>query len=178
MLDALRTRLNLVLLAALVLAVALLIALLAVGTDAVGVTSKADAEEQRIQAVTAAARQELETLYTVDYRKLEPWAASLLHGAGGEFLSQLQASIETNKAAIFQNKIISTINLVNIGVRDLQADSAVLFAYSTSQEQSTLSKQLPASDGCPAATICHHYVFRLGMVRTPDGWRVSALGRA
>lgn len=178
MLDALRTRTNLVLLAALALALVLLVLLLTVGTKAVGVTSDADAEQHRIDAVTSAARTEIAALFGADYRQAEAWEKSVTDGATGEFLDQLQTKLPTNKAAIVQGQIVAHVDVTDVGINDLKGDTAVVYAAADETESSPSTTKVEATPTCTAATLCHQYVLKVGLVRTPAGWKVSSLGMA
>lgn len=184
MLQAPRTRTNLILIAALVAAlIALLVGLVMVTFDPQ--PTSANAEQARIDAATAAARAEVNALFGVDYQHLDTWQSTVTNGATGDFLKQLQAKLETNKAAVYQSKIKATVNVIDVGINLLKPPdattpdwTAIVFASADERETSPTVKGIPAAGACPANTICHQYVLKLSVVQTSGGWKVSSLGVA
>lgn len=176
MLQALRTRTNLVLLVAVTLALTMLILLLTVGTKALGVTSRGDAEQRRIDAVKSVVSDEVTALFSPDYRHLDAWATSVTQSVSGDFVDFVNSQIETSKARIYAAKIIATGGVDAVAVNDLRATTAKTFVMAHENETSPSLKSVAATANCPAKTLCSPYVLEVDVVLTPSGWKVSKWG--
>lgn len=167
---------NLVLLAALILALTLLVLLLTVGTKALGVTSNGDVEQGRIDAVQNVVTQEITHLFSPDYRHLDVWATSVTSGVSGDFVDFVNSQIETSKARVYAAKIIATGGVDAVAVNDLKATTAKTFVMAHENETSPSLKSVAATANCPAKTLCSPYVLEVDVVLTPSGWKVSKWG--
>lgn len=176
MLQAVRTRTNLVLLVAVALALALLIALLVGGSQVIGVKSKGAKEKARIDAVTSLVSSEVTALFSPDYHHLDTWAASVTQGVSGDFLTFVNLQIENSKARIYSAKIIATGGVDAVAVNDLTATTAKTFVMAHENETSPSLKRVAAVGKCPAKTLCSQYVLEVDLTITPSGWKVSKWG--
>ncbi|BBH18410.1 hypothetical protein Back2_26970 [Nocardioides baekrokdamisoli] len=176
MLQALRTRMNLVLLVAVALALTMLILIVTVGTKAVGVTAKGDAEQGRIDAVKSVVSDEITALFSPDYRHLDTWAASVTRSVSGDFIDFVNSQIETSKARIYAAKIIATGGVDAVAINDLKATTAKAFVMAHENETSPSLKKVAATSNCPAQTLCSPYVLEVDVVLTPGGWKISKWG--
>lgn len=176
MLQAVRTRTNLVLLAALVLAITLVILILTVGTRVVGAPSHGDAEQRRIDAVKSVVSAEITHLFSPDYRNLDAWAASVTNGVSGDFVDFVKMQIETSKARVFEAKIIASGGVDAVAINQLQATTAKTFVMAHENETSPSLNKVAATSTCPAKTLCSPYVLEVDVVLTPSGWKVSKWG--
>jgi hypothetical protein len=185
----LRTRTNLVLLGVLVLALFLLIGLLTFAPSATksalsvfGVTSTGDEEQARIDDVTNAARTEVAAAYTSDYRKVDDWATKVTAGATGSLLDQLQTQLPTTKATIYQNKVVGTGEVTDVGINQIKAPgtdgsqwTALAFVSVNTRETRPAFKAIEKTADCPAATLCGRYVLEVDLIQTTAGWKVSKM---
>ncbi|HZP15387.1 MAG TPA: hypothetical protein VFA96_06165 [Nocardioides sp.] len=176
MLQALRTRTNLVLLVAVALALTMLILLLTVGTKAVGVTSKGAKEQARIDAVKSVVTTEITALFSPDYRHLDAWKTSVTDNVSGDFLTFVNLQIENSKARIYAAKIIATGGVDAVAINDLTGTTAKTFVMAHENETSPSLKSVAASGKCPAKTLCSPYVLEVDLTLTPSGWKVSKWG--
>jgi hypothetical protein len=189
MLQALRTKVNLVLLAVLVLAVALLLGLLTLGPSATkstlsvfGVSSTGDEEQARIDAITAAGENELKAVYTLDWQHADDWGKASQGGATGTLLDTLQANFVNYKSTMYAAKTTGSISILSFGINkiippsgDSKEWTALAFAYVVTRESREAFKKVTATATCPAATLCVPFGVQLDLVQTRDGWKVSAL---
>ena len=176
MLQALRTRTNVVLLVVVALALTMLILLLTVGTKVLGATSRGDAEQGRIDAVKSVVSEEITALFSPDYRHLDAWAASVTHSVSGDFVDFVNSQIETSKARIYAAKIVATGGVDAVAINDLKAKTAKTFVMAHENETSPSLKNVAATPNCPAKTLCSPYVLEVDLVLTPGGWKISKWG--
>ena len=136
------------------------------GASATPGASKAEALSQQYEKVTAAARAETLAFLTVDYKAMDPLIAKVLEGATGTFKEQYQRAAPTLKATAQQGRSVATGKVKEVGIGDIDGDTAVVFvaADGSVTNKNTKGKAQPRA-----------YRFKLTMVRKGDKWLTSDL---
>lgn len=172
------TRLNIVLLAALVIVLVFLVAVLGFGASALPWTTSAERSDSAIKAVKDTASAEVVALFGADYTKLDAWQKKVLAGATGAFRDELDAELENTKAKVFSGKIVSTVNILDAGVNAISGSNATVFIAADLTERGTASAGAPAAGNCPAGAVCHQVLMKVVLDKAGSGWKVSNLGYA
>ncbi len=103
---------------------------------------------------------------TVDYRNMDPLIDKVLAGATGQFKEQYERAQVTLKTTAQQAQSVATGKVREVGIGDIDADTAVVFvaADGSVTNKSTKGKAEPRT-----------YRFKLTMVRKGDKWLTSDL---
>ncbi|MQY16013.1 hypothetical protein SRB5_62050 [Streptomyces sp. RB5] len=161
---------NPLLLAALVLAVLAAAAALWSGTSwyAAAQDSDADFARSRDDAVSAA-RQGVQNLNTLDYRKIDEGLANWEESATGALLEQLKGGRDAFKKSVGEAKTVTTAKVFSAALTELnerEGKANVMVAVRIT---------VTPAEGKPQAKQSR----MLGeLTRTPDGWKLSALAQA
>lgn len=128
--------------------------------------SRAEALSRQYDEVTAAARKETLAFLTVDYKNMDPLIAKVLEGATGTFKSQYEQAKDTLKSTAQQGQSVATGEVKEIGIGDIDSDTAVVFvaADGSVTNKSTKGKAQPRS-----------YRFKLTMVHKGGKWLTNDL---
>ncbi len=128
--------------------------------------SKAEALSRQYEDVTAAARAQTHAFLTVDYKNMDPLIEKVLAGATGTFKEQYQGAKANLKATAQQGQSVATGEVKEVGIGDIDGDTAVVFvaADGSVTNKNTKGKAQPRS-----------YRFKLTMVREGDKWLTSDL---
>jgi Mce-associated membrane protein len=128
--------------------------------------SKAEALSEQYEDVTAAARSETLAFLTVDYKNMDPLIEKVLAGSTGTFKEQYEGARANLKASAQQGRSVATGEVKEVGIGDIDGDTAVVFvaADGSVTNKNTKGKAQPRA-----------YRFRLTMVRKGDKWLTSDL---
>ena len=128
--------------------------------------SKAEALSQQYEEVTAAAREQTLAFLTVDYKNMDPLMEKVLAGATGPFKEQYERAGVTLKTTAQQARSKATGEVKEIGIGDIDGDTAVVFvaADGSVTNKDTKGKAQPRT-----------YRFKMTMVRKGDKWLTSDL---
>ena len=128
--------------------------------------SKAEALSKQYEDVTKAARAETLAFLTVDYKNMDPLIAKVLAGATGPFKEQYERAKVPLKATAQQGRSVATGKVKEVGIGDIDGDTAVVFVAADGSVKNKNSK----GKAQPRA-----YRFKLTMVRKGDKWLTSNL---
>jgi Mce-associated membrane protein len=128
--------------------------------------SEAEALSRQYEKVTAAARGETRAFLTVDYKNMDPLTQKVLAGATGTFKEQYERARPNLKATAQQGKSVATGKVREVGIGDIDGDTAVVFvaADGSVRNKNTKGKAEPRT-----------YQFKMTMVREGDKWLTSDL---
>ena len=128
--------------------------------------SEAEALSRQYKQVTTAARDETQAFLTVDYQNMDPLTAKVLAGATGKFKQQYEQARPNLKATAEQGKSVATGKVREVGIGDIDGDTAVVFvaADGSVKNRNTKGKAEPRT-----------YQFKLTMVPKGDKWLTSDL---
>jgi Mce-associated membrane protein len=128
--------------------------------------SKAETLSKQYRDVTAAARAQTLAFLTVDYENMDPLLAKVLAGSTGTFKKQYERAKPALKTAARQARSKATGEVKEIGIGDIDGDTAVVFiaADGTVTNKQTKGKAQPRT-----------YRFKMTMVRKGDKWLTSDL---
>jgi Mce-associated membrane protein len=157
---------NIVLILLALLLVATTVLLFTKGASATPGDSRAEALSREYEDVTAAARKETLAFLTVDYKNMDPLIAKVLAGATGTFKSQYDGAKANLKSTAQQGQSVATGDVKEIGIGDIDSDTAVVFvaADGSVTNKSTKRKARPRS-----------YRFKLTMVHKDGKWLTNNL---
>jgi len=128
--------------------------------------SKAEALSKQYEDVTKAARAETLAFLTVDYKNMDPLIAKVLAGATGPFKEQYERAKVPLKATAQQGRSVATGKVKEVGIGDIDGDTAVVFVAADGSVKNKNSK----GKAQPRA-----YRFKLTMVHKGDKWLTSDL---
>jgi Mce-associated membrane protein len=136
------------------------------GASATPGDSKAEALSKQYEQVTEAARAQTVAFLTVDYKNMDPLIEKVLAGATGTFKEQYEGTKANLKATAEQGKSVATGEVKEVGIGDIDGDTAIVFvaADGSVTNKNTKGKAQP-----------HGYRFKLTMVRKGDKWLISDL---
>jgi Mce-associated membrane protein len=128
--------------------------------------SKAEALSQQYEDVTKAARAQTLAFLTVDYQNMDALIAKVLAGSTGPFKQQYARAKGALKAAARQARSKATGEVKEIGIGDIDGNTAVVFiaADGSVTNKETKGKAQPRT-----------YRFKMTMVRKGDKWLTSDL---
>ena len=156
--------------ATLVLALLVLVAWLVLfavrGSAAAPGSTPAEARAEQYADVTRAARAETLAFLAVDHKKMDQLTERVLDGATGEFKKQYQASLKSLKEAATSQESISTGRVEQIGLGDVDDDSAAVFVAASSKVQ---------NKGTKGKVEDRSWRMKLTLAKVDDRWLVSQL---
>ena len=128
--------------------------------------SKAETLSRQYDDVTAAARAQTRAFLTVDHKNMDPLIEKVLAGATGRFKEQYESARNSLKATAEQGQSVSTGEVKEVGIGNIDGDTAVVFvaADGSVTNRNTKGKAQPRA-----------YGFRLTMERKGDKWLTSDL---
>jgi Mce-associated membrane protein len=135
--------------------------------------SGASRSQDRVDAVTTAAREATVAFLDVDYRDMAPRVRRMLALSTGPFRSQYQGSAAALTAAAVRGKAISSGVVRIIGIDRIGPSSALVHVAADSTV-SNLAIQQAHQAGKPVENR-RSYRFRLTLTRVGDGWLLSEL---
>jgi hypothetical protein len=148
------------------------VAILAQGPDAVpdaiAPAHQPSATERQLleyDQVKAAAREWTTDFLHVDYRSMDPIMKRVLAGTAPPFKGQYESSRENLKSLARINKSVSTGNVLQVGVSELEDGHATLYVAANSEVKNKNTDK-PQT---------RYYRIELKMVRQGDNWLTSAL---
>lgn len=155
-----------------VLAVVLLglfgwLALFAVRGD-VAAPGSTPAEEraQEYSDITRAARAETLAFLAIDHTRMDELTDRVLAGATGAFKKQYQASLKSLKEAAASQESFSKGRVDEVGLSEVDADSAAVFVAAASKVRNT---------GTKGKVEDRSWRIKLSMVKEDSRWLVSQL---
>ena len=128
--------------------------------------SRAEKLSRQYAEVTKAARAETQAFLTVDYKNMDPLIDKVLDGATGDFKDQYNRAKGALKSTAVQGQSVATGEVKEIGIGDIDDDTAVVFVAADGSVTNKTSK---------AKAQPRTYRFRLTMVREKDKWLTSDL---
>ena len=136
------------------------------GSAAAPGTTPAEGKAQEYGDITTAARSEALAFLAIDHTKMDVLTARVLDGATGAFKKQYQSSLKSLKDAATSQESISKGHVDEIGLSEVDADSASVFvaAGSKVQNKSTKGKVQDRS-----------WRIKLTMAKEGSRWLVSQL---
>jgi Mce-associated membrane protein len=136
------------------------------GSAAAPGTTPAEGKAQEYADITTAARAEALAFLAIDHTKMDVLTARVLDGATGTFKKQYQSSLKSLKDAATSQESISKGRIDEIGLSEVDADSASVFvaAGSKVQNKSTKGKVQDRS-----------WRIKLTMAKEGSRWLVSQL---
>ncbi|WP_332642727.1 hypothetical protein [Aeromicrobium sp.] len=157
---------NAVLLVALAVLVAWLVLFAVRGSAAAPGNTPAEARAEQYADVTRAARSETLAFLAVDHKKMDQLTKRVLDGATGEFKKQYQASLKSLKEAAVTQESISKGRVDQIGLGDVDGDSASVFVAASSKVQ---------NKGTKGKVEDRSWRMKLTMAKVDNRWLVSQL---
>lgn len=157
---------NATLLLALLVLVAWLILFAVRGSAAAPGSTPAEARAEQYADVTRAARSETLAFLAVDHKKMDQLTKRVLDGATGEFKKQYQASLKSLKEAAVTQESISTGRVDQIGLGDVDDDSASVFVAASSKVQ---------NKGTKGKVEDRSWRMKLTLAKVDSRWLVSQL---
>ncbi len=157
---------NATLLLALLVLVAWLILFAVRGSAAAPGSTPAEARAEQYADVTRAARSEALAFLAVDHKKMDQLTKRVLDGATGEFKKQYQASLKSLKEAAVTQESISTGRVDQIGLGDVDDDSASVFVAASSKVQ---------NKGTKGKVEDRSWRMKLTLAKVDSRWLVSQL---
>ncbi|MDR7085298.1 Mce-associated membrane protein [Aeromicrobium panaciterrae] len=157
---------NAVLLVALAVLVAWLVMFAVRGSAAAPGTTPSEARAEQYADVTRAARSETLAFLAVDHRKMDQLTKRVLEGATGEFKKQYETSLKSLKDAAVSQESISTGHVDQIGLGDVDDDSASVFVAASSKVQ---------NKGTKGKVEDRSWRMKLTMAKVDNRWLVRQL---
>lgn len=157
---------NAVLLVALAVLVAWLVLFAVRGSAAAPGSTPAEARAEQYADVTRAARAETLAFLAVDHKKMDQLTKRVLDGATGEFKKQYKASLKSLKEAAITQESISTGRVDQIGLGDVDDDSASVFVAASSKVQ---------NKGTKGKVEDRSWRMKLTLAKVDSRWLVSQL---
>ncbi len=135
-------------------------------------TAAQDAEDRQAD-VTTAARKVTNAFLDVDYRDMDPRTAKVLALSTGTFKKQYQKSQVELTAAARQNQAVSTGKVRNVGIGDIDEDSAVVFVAA----DSTVTNKAVTAAKAKGQKVDdqRYYRFQLNLTKVGDQWLLNNL---
>lgn len=131
---------NAVLAAILVILLAWLVLFAVRGSAAAPGSTPAEGKAQEYADVTKAARAETLAFLTIDDKRMDALTARVLDGSTGSFKKQYKSSLKALKKAAIDQKSISKGRVDQIGLSEVDSDSATVFVAAGSKVKNTGTK--------------------------------------
>lgn len=129
-------------------------------------STPAEERADEYSAVMRAAREETIAFLTVDHKRMDDLTAKVLDGATGDFKKQYQDSAKSLKDAAVSQESIAKGNVSEIGLGEVDSDSASVFVSAGSKVQ---------NKGTKGKVEDRSWRIKLTMVKEDSRWLVSQL---
>ncbi len=136
------------------------------GAAAAPGSTPAEERAQEYSDVTRAAGEATVAFLTVDHKRMDELSARVLDGATGEFKKQYQSSLKSLKDATVSQESVSTGKVAEIGLGEVDSDSASVFVAASSKVQ---------NKGTKGKVEDRNWRMKLTMSKQGDRWLVSQL---
>lgn len=136
-------RFNLVLLLLGLALGATLALLLSEGSDAQAGTTDAERRAGEYADVTRAATSEVQAFLGIDHENVDAQTETVLEGATGDFKKQYAAELDTLKQQARDQESTAVADVLEVGISDIDADSATVFVAANTEVSSLATKGEP-----------------------------------
>lgn len=157
---------NAVLAAILVVLLAWLVLFAVRGSAAAPGSTPAEGKSQEYADITKAARAETLAFLAIDHKRMDPLTSRVLDGATGAFKKQYKSSLKSLKDAATSQESISKGHVDEIGLSEVDADSATVFVSAGSKVQ---------NKGTKGKVEDRSWRIKLTMAKEGSRWLVSQL---
>ncbi len=137
-----------------------------VGGAAAPGSTPAEERAQEFSDIRQAARAETLAFLAIDHTKMDELTARVLSGATGAFKEQYQASLKSLKEAAVSQESFSDGRVHEIGLGEVDADSAAVFVAAASKVRNKDTK---------GEVEDRSWRIKLSMVKEDSRWLVSQL---
>ncbi len=156
--------------AALLLVLAVLVGWLVLfavkGSAAAPGSTPAEQRAQQLADISRAARAETLAFLAVDHTRMDELTERVLDGATGEFKKQYESSLKALKDAAVSQESISKGHVDQVGLGEIDDDSATVFVAAGSKVQ---------NKGTKGKVEDRSWRMRLTMAKVDDRWLISQL---
>jgi Mce-associated membrane protein len=136
------------------------------GSAAAPGSTPAEETAQHYADVTRAARSETLAFLSIDHTKMDRLTKRVLAGATGDFKKQYQSSLKSLKEAATAQESFSTGSIAQIGLGEVDADSATVFVAAGSKVRNKGTKDKVED---------RSWRIKLTMAKVDSRWLVSQL---
>lgn len=136
------------------------------GGSAAPGSTPAEERAQQYADITRSARTEAVAFLTIDHTKMDELTARVIDGATGTFKKQYQASLKSLKDSATSQESLSTGRVNEIGLSEVDADSASVFVAAASKVQ---------NKGTKGKVEDRSWRIKLTMAKEGSRWLVSNL---
>jgi Mce-associated membrane protein len=136
------------------------------GSSAAPGSTPAEERAQEFSDIRRAAREETLAFLTIDHTKMDQLTEQVLDGATGSFKKQYQASLKSLKESATSQESYSKGSVSEVGLSEVDADSASVFVAAGSEVQ---------NKGTKGKTENRSWRIKLTMAKEGDRWLVSQL---
>src|SRR3954469_2891823 len=160
-------------LAVLALLLAAACAAVVISPTAVPGTSEAERANDRVDAVTAAARQVTSAFLDVDYHDMDPRIAKVLALSTGTFKNQYTTAKVDLKAQAQQARAVADGAVRYVGVGDIDANRAVVYVAADTKVSNASIEQEKAAG--KTVDDKRYYRFQLNLKKVGNRWLLDDL---
>jgi Mce-associated membrane protein len=136
------------------------------GSAAAPGSTPAEERAQEFSAINRAARSETIAFLTIDHTRMDELTARVLDGATGSFKKQYQTSVKSLKESAASQESVSTGRVNEIGLSEVDADSATVFVAAASKVK---------NKGTKGEVEDRAWRIKLTMAKADSRWLVSNL---
>ena len=129
-------------------------------------STAAETRAQEHSEIRRAARAEALAFLTIDHTKMDQLTGQVLDGATGDFKKQYQASLKALKDSATSQESISTGRVDEVGLSEVDADSATVFVAAGSKVK---------NKGTKGEVEDRSWRIKLTMAKEGSRWLVSQL---
>jgi Mce-associated membrane protein len=136
------------------------------GSAAAPGSTPAEERAQEYADINRAARAETQAFLTIDHTKMDELTARVLDGATGSFKKQYQSALKALKESAASQESFSTGRVNEIGLSEVDADSASVFVAAASKVKNKRTK---------GEVEDRSWRIKLTMAKEDSRWLVSKL---
>lgn len=136
------------------------------GSAAAPGSTPAEGRAQEQADITRAARAEALAFLEIDHKRMDELTDRVLAGATGDFKKQYETSLKSLKEASTSQESVSKGSINEIGLSEVDADSATVFVAAASKVQ---------NKGTKGEVEDRSWRIKLSMVKEDSRWLVSQL---
>lgn len=136
------------------------------GSAAAPGDTPAEERSQEYSDINSAARKETLAFLAIDHTRMDELTGRVLTGATGAFKKQYQASLKSLKDAATSQESVSKGSVDEVGLSEVDADSATVFVAAGSKVQ---------NKGTKGKVEDRSWRIKLSMVKQGSHWLVSQL---